>query len=102
MANPCGSFLSGLSPLRHGPVAKPPVRCPLSGLAKRVLFLCICAAFVGMVCAASAAERCIVIDPGHGGARDVDESSANNATSPSGVKEKDLTLAVGREVFEAI
>ena len=55
-----------------------------------------------MLGAANAAERCIVIDPGHGGARDVDESSSNNATSPSGVKEKDLTLEVGREIFEAI
>ena len=64
--------------------------------------LWIAVAFAGMLCAAGAAERCIVVDPGHGGSRDVDESSANNATSPSGVKEKDLTLEVGREVFEAI
>ena len=64
--------------------------------------LWISVAFAGMLCAAGAAERCIVVDPGHGGSRDVDESSANNATSPSGVKEKDLTLEVGREVFEAI
>jgi len=72
---------------------------------KRALLSCLSAAFAGALCAAgavSAAERCIVIDPGHGGARDVDESSANNATSPSGAKEKDLTLEVGREVFEAI
>jgi N-acetylmuramoyl-L-alanine amidase len=34
----------------------------------------------------------IVIDPGHGGAHNVSGSSANNATSFSGAKEKDLTL----------
>lgn len=70
---------------------------------KRMLLACAAAAFVAMTCAvASAEDLCIVIDPGHGGARDVDESSANNATSPSGVAEKDLTLEVGREIFEAI
>jgi N-acetylmuramoyl-L-alanine amidase len=73
-----------------------------SALAKRLLLAWISTVFAGMLCAAGAAERCIVIDPGHGGARDVDESSANNATSPSGVKEKDLTLEVSREVFQAI
>ena len=51
---------------------------------------------------AAPGERCIVIDPGHGGARALDESSANNATSPSGVKEKDLALEIGRAVFAAI
>jgi N-acetylmuramoyl-L-alanine amidase len=69
---------------------------------KRLILVGICAAFAGILSVAAAAERCIVIDPGHGGARDVDESSANNATSPSGVKEKDLTLEVGRELFDAI
>ncbi len=34
----------------------------------------------------------IVIDPGHGGTANVPGSSANNATSASGVKEKKLTL----------
>jgi N-acetylmuramoyl-L-alanine amidase len=68
----------------------------------RLVLAAVCAAFAGMLSTVAAAERCIVIDPGHGGARDVDESSANNATSPCGVKEKDLTLEVGREVFEAI
>ena len=51
---------------------------------------------------ATPGERCIVIDPGHGGAQALDESSANNATSPSGVKEKDLALEMGRAVFAAI
>lgn len=61
------------------------------------------AAFLGMLAAfASGEDRCIVIDAGHGGTRDVDESSANNATSPSGIKEKDLTLEVARAVFAAI
>ena len=69
---------------------------------KGLMLSWISVAFAGMLCAAGAAERCIVVDPGHGGSRDVDESSANNATSPSGVKEKDLTLEVGREVFAAI
>ena len=44
----------------------------------------------------------IVIDPGHGGATVLDESSPNNATSPSGTKEKDLTLEMSRAVFAAI
>ena len=37
----------------------------------------------------------IVIDPGHGGSEPVDGSSPNNATGPTGLLEKDLTLAVG-------
>jgi len=36
----------------------------------------------------------IVLDAGHGGSRNVAGSSANNAVSASGVKEKDLTLAL--------
>ena len=52
--------------------------------------------------ASAAEERVIVIDPGHGGAAVLDESSPNNATSPSGVKEKDLTLEMGQAVFAAI
>jgi N-acetylmuramoyl-L-alanine amidase len=34
----------------------------------------------------------IVIDPGHGGNRDIGGSSHNNAKSPSGVLEKNITL----------
>lgn len=34
----------------------------------------------------------VVIDPGHGGSATVGGSSPNNATSPSGVKEKDMIL----------
>lgn len=37
----------------------------------------------------------IVIDPGHGGSSAIGGSSANNATSPSGVKEKAITLDLG-------
>ena len=66
-------------------------------------------AFAALVFAVSAesssaapGERCIVIDAGHGGSQALDESSANNATSPSGVKEKDLTLEIARAVFAAI
>lgn len=70
---------------------------------KRLLLAWVSAALTAMLCASAVAgERCIVIDPGHGGTHDVDESSANNATSPSGVKEKELTLEVGRAVFDAI
>lgn len=36
-----------------------------------------------------------VIDPGHGGASEVGESSANNATGLNGTLEKTLTLDVG-------
>ena len=44
----------------------------------------------------------IVIDPGHGGATKVGGSSPNNATSPSGLLEKDLTLAVARHALAAL
>ncbi|EYF06145.1 N-acetylmuramoyl-L-alanine amidase family protein [Chondromyces apiculatus] len=37
-------------------------------------------------------KRVIVIDPGHGGTANADRSTWNNATSVSGVMEKDLTL----------
>ena len=44
----------------------------------------------------------VVIDPGHGGTLEVGGSSANNATSPSGVLEKNMTLRMGLLVREAI
>jgi N-acetylmuramoyl-L-alanine amidase len=69
----------------------------------RIRIACLAAALLAVPGAfASGDDRCIVIDAGHGGTRDVDESSANNATSPSGIKEKDLTLEVARDVFAAI
>jgi|688.fasta_scaffold579601_1 N-acetylmuramoyl-L-alanine amidase len=37
----------------------------------------------------------VVIDPGHGGTEMVGGSSPNNATGPSGTKEKTLTLDIG-------
>ena len=36
----------------------------------------------------------LVIDPGHGGTERVGGSSPNNATGPTGLKEKDVTLAL--------
>jgi N-acetylmuramoyl-L-alanine amidase len=44
----------------------------------------------------------IVIDPGHGGAAKVGNSSANNATGPNGTKEKDLTLVLGLRLYDAL
>jgi len=44
----------------------------------------------------------IVLDPGHGGTRNVAGSSANNAVSASGVKEKDLTLAFALGLRDAL
>jgi len=44
----------------------------------------------------------IVIDPGHGGNVDVGGSSHNNARSPSGVLEKNLTLRMGFLVRDAL
>ena len=44
----------------------------------------------------------VVIDPGHGGTSKVGGSSANNATSPSGLLEKNLTLAVARHAEVAL
>lgn len=40
----------------------------------------------------------IVIDPGHGGTAPVDGSSANNATGPMGLLEKNVTLEIGRRI----
>jgi N-acetylmuramoyl-L-alanine amidase len=48
------------------------------------------------------AKGTVVIDPGHGGALETGGSSANNATSPSGVLEKNMTLRLGLLVREAI
>ena len=44
----------------------------------------------------------VVIDPGHGGAARVDDSSPNNASSPSGLLEKNLTLVVARHAETAL
>jgi len=44
----------------------------------------------------------IVIDPGHGGTGKIGGSSGNNATSPSGLLEKDLTLAVAQHARAAL
>jgi N-acetylmuramoyl-L-alanine amidase len=44
----------------------------------------------------------VVIDPGHGGMGKVGGSAGNNATSPSGLLEKDLTLAVARHAEAAL
>lgn len=48
------------------------------------------------------AKRTVVIDPGHGGTLEVFGSSANNATSPSGVLEKNMTLRMGLLVRDAV
>jgi N-acetylmuramoyl-L-alanine amidase len=48
------------------------------------------------------ASGTIVIDPGHGGSLEVGGSSANNATSPSGVLEKNMTLRMGLLVRDAL
>lgn len=40
----------------------------------------------------------IVIDPGHGGTEEIGGSSPNNAVSPTGVLEKDMTLEMARLV----
>ncbi len=41
------------------------------------------------------ARGTVVIDPGHGGSVEVGGSSPNNAVSPSGVLEKNITLQMG-------
>jgi hypothetical protein len=40
------------------------------------------------------------IDPGHGGGAEVGGSSHNNALSPSGVPEKNLTLRMGTNIAD--
>jgi N-acetylmuramoyl-L-alanine amidase len=44
----------------------------------------------------------VVIDPGHGGTLEVGGSSPNNAVSPSGVLEKNITLRMAFLVREAL
>lgn len=44
----------------------------------------------------------VVIDPGHGGTMEIGGSSANNATSPSGVLEKNITLRTAFLVREEL
>ena len=61
--------------------------------------------FAGGVFAAG--ELTVIIDPGHGGTNVTgthllkSNSSPNNATSPSGLREKDLTLELSREIQSA-
>lgn len=40
----------------------------------------------------------VVIDPGHGGTVKVDGSSPNNATGPTGLKEKTVTLDIAKRI----
>ncbi len=48
------------------------------------------------------AKGIVVIDPGHGGTSEIGGSSKNNAVSPSGVLEKNLTLRFAFLVREAL
>lgn len=48
------------------------------------------------------AKGIVVIDPGHGGSLDVGGSSKNNAVSPSGVLEKNMTLRFAFLLREAL
>jgi len=48
------------------------------------------------------AKGTVVIDPGHGGSLETGGSSANNATTPSGILEKNMTLRLGLLVRDAI
>lgn len=48
------------------------------------------------------AKGTVVIDPGHGGSLDVGGSSKNNAQSPSGVLEKNMTLRFAFLVRDAL
>lgn len=44
----------------------------------------------------------VVVDPGHGGTTEFPDSSSNNATSPSGAREKNMTLDYGLALRNAI
>ena len=48
------------------------------------------------------ATATIVIDPGHGGTGSIGGSDGNHAVSPSGVKEKDLTLIIANLTKSAL
>jgi len=48
------------------------------------------------------AKGVVVIDPGHGGSLDVGGSSKNNAVSPSGVLEKNITLRLAFLMRDAL
>jgi len=49
-----------------------------------------------------AKQGIIVLDPGHGGTTKIGGSSANNATSVSGVPEKQITLEIAKLVRESV
>lgn len=53
---------------------------------------------VGATTSTCKEKRIIVIDPGHGGTKDVAGSSKNNAVAASGVLEKKLTLEYAQEL----
>lgn len=44
----------------------------------------------------------VAIDPGHGGTKDIGGSDANHAVSPSGVKEKEMTLDFSRRLRDRL
>src|SRR3954447_16685372 len=81
---------------------------------KAALFSMICAplrifhALLLLVLPICAAERVVIIDAGHGGGHDSGTdaerslSAANNATSPGGLKEKDLPLELAVAVRDQI
>ncbi len=64
--------------------------------------------FFVFICSVHAGERIIVIDAGHGGDKPSGNqaartlSSPNNAVSPGGLKEKDLTLELAQKVIAQI
>ena len=64
--------------------------------------------FLATSCLMLAGDRIIVIDPGHGGKADSGSqkeftlSASNNAKSPSGLLEKDLTLELSLEISRKV
>ena len=64
--------------------------------------------FLASACLLLAEDRIIVVDPGHGGKADSGSqkeftlSASNNARSPSGLLEKDLTLELSLEISRKV
>ncbi len=85
-----------------------PSSCWISGRPPAAFHLLLLLASGALAAAVAAAPAVIVIDPGHGGSADSGSmtartlSAANNATSPAGLSEKDLTLELARLVVGRI
>jgi N-acetylmuramoyl-L-alanine amidase len=80
----------------------------MRALVMRLFLLTLLLSRILLFGASASEELTVIIDPGHGGTHVTgthllkSNSSPNNATSPSGLREKDLTLELSREIQSAL